>query len=143
MTTSHTALTTELFRAARRNEEFPRLPDDILAATIERYVRFLRLCAKHPDRPLAPTRDIDLVWHLHMLSPRSYVRECEALFGDVLDHDGGFGAGDEEPELKRIFADTSSLWLSEYGDPYTGAPDGVIVKCTRNCVSRCTRKCAT
>ena len=137
------ALTVDLFRSARRNEDFPRLDDADLGEAIDRYVRFLILCAKHPNRPLSPTKDIDLVWHLHMLSPRGYVRDCEMIFGEVLDHDGGFGAGDEEPELRRVFAETADLWALEYAEPYVGDSCGNVVRCTRNCESRCKRKCST
>src|SRR6478672_10739802 len=101
------------------------------------------LCADHPDRPLTPTRDIDQIWHLHMLHPRAYHQDCEAILGEVLDHDGGFGAGDEEPELLRLFEETAGLWEAKFGEPYVGEPGADIVKCTRNCVSRCTRKCKT
>ena len=40
--------------------------------------------ARHPDRRLAPTREIDHMWHLHMLHPRAYQDDCQRVFGSVL-----------------------------------------------------------
>lgn len=129
----------DLCRAAMRSEELGDLHQDELASAVERYIRFLRLCALHPKRPLAPTRDIDAMWHLHMLNPRAYQHDCMVLFGELLDHDGGFGAGDEAPILERLFEETAALWELHFGESYVGD----AVKCTRNCVTRCTRKCST
>ena len=136
-------LSVDLVRAAHRNDEFPRVDEVRLLAAVERYLRFLVLCAEYPDRPLAPTRDIDRIWHLHMLNPRAYSHDCKVFFGDLLDHDGGFGVGDEEPDLMRIFGETAKLWETRFGEPYVGDPGIDIVKCTRNCVSRCQRACKT
>jgi hypothetical protein len=97
--------------------------------------------------PLAPARDVDRMWHLHMLHPRAYAADCQRLFGFLLDHDGGFGAApDELPVLQQVFAETAALWAVEYGEDYTGIfpmTDTRMTNCTRNCVSRCQRACKT
>jgi len=130
----------DLVRAAMRSEDFR---DSLTLAELEeaeeRYEKFLLLAKKHPERQLAPTRDIDLMWHLHMLHPRAYAADCYALFGDLLDHDGGFGSASDEVEpLKVAFAETAALWRDTYSEPYTG-----MVKCTRRCKSFCQRACKT
>ena len=107
------------------------------------------LAAKHPGRPLAPTRDIDEMWHLHMLRPRAYYQDCIRLFGKVLDHDGGFGKGEGElPALMSAFDQTAALWLSEYDEPYLVADaecnsrhSDSAEKCWHNCGSRCWHAC--
>lgn len=138
-------VTIDLVRAALRSEDFPKgLTIDEIRADADRYERFLRLHQLHPDRALAPTAAIDRMWHLHMLHPVAYARDCLAAFGHVLDHDGGFGADEvEAPVLEAIFAATAELWEAEYDEPY--ADEGVyeLVNCKRNCVSRCTRRCKT
>lgn len=140
------ALSVDLARAARRSDDFTGEPDEAsVARAVERYVKWLRLVGLHPDKPLAPARDIDRMWHLHMLHPRAYAADCARILGFLLDHDGGFGAEPEEmPILERLFEETAALWASEYGEPYVGANGSVaenMTKCTRNCVSRCKRAC--
>lgn len=113
-------LSVDLVRAARRSEMTPKdLTTEDLMAAEERYRRFLALKAKYRDRELSPTKDIDLMWHLHMLSPRHYLADCTAIFGALLDHDGGFGATpDELPVLQQIAEETAGLWEKEFGESY-------------------------
>lgn len=136
------ALSVDLVRAARRSETFPKnWPPGRLRQAVTDYLRFLALAKKHPSVPLAPTRDIDLMWHLHMLHPVAYGADCKRILGFVLDHDGGFGATPEElPLLQQAFATTAELWLKEYGQPYVGPGSGAT-KCVRNCQSRCWHAC--
>jgi|HubBroStandDraft_6_1064221.scaffolds.fasta_scaffold511100_2 hypothetical protein len=148
MATTHSELPTlsvDLVRAARRSEDLSRDRSvEDLASAVDRYLKWLRLIALHPEVPIAPTRDIDRMWHLHMLHPRAYADDCQRILGFLLDHDGGFGADAEEmPVLQRVFEETSALWESEYGEPYIGGAGDGMTKCARNCVSRCQRACKT
>jgi len=139
-----TIITVDLVRAACRSDDFPKnISEAAIRVAARRYERFLLLVGKYPGRELAPARDIDSIWHLHMLHPRQYVADCYRLFGDILDHDGGFGADPAElPVLERIFHETAALWQEEYGEPYTiGVSQVSMTKCKRNCVSRCKRAC--
>ncbi len=104
-----------------------------------RYRRFLALVAKYPDEVLAPARDIDEVWHLHMLHPRSYMEDCLRIFGSILDHDGGFGkaSAEEFAELERVFARTATLWRTEFDEEYVGNTSEDMVKCIRACRVAC------
>jgi hypothetical protein len=78
---------------------------------LERYRKFLALAKQYPNERLAPTADIDEMWHLHMLMPQAYAKDCEKYFGRILDHNGGFGRkADEVAELKKIFDRTVELW---------------------------------
>lgn len=130
----------DLVAAALRSEDFASIPAAELVEDAQAYERFLRLARDNPDRSIAPTRAIDRMWHLHMLHPRAYASDCMRLFGDILDHDGGFGATPEEaPVLAQTFASTAELWNGVFGEAYVGG----VVKCTRNCQSRCSRRCKT
>lgn len=134
----------DLHAEARRSDAFPKeLTADQVRDAITRYERFLMLVAKHPGVPLAPTREIDAVWHLHMLRPRAYNDDCQRLLGYLLDHDGGFGKEPEElPVLQRTFMRTAKLWEEAYGERYlleASADD--MVKCWHNCQSRCWHAC--
>lgn len=85
-----------------------------------RYQRFLALKARHPEHPIAPTEIIDEMWHLHMLHPRAYHRDCMAFFGYVLDHTPGYGADEAtRPALERTFHRTAALWERTYGEAYS------------------------
>ena len=85
------------------------------------YRRFLALVAEHQDQTLAPTQAIDEMWHLHMLHPVAYHRDCMAFLGYLLYHDAGFGAIDEErPVLHAHFDRTGNIWRQAFGREYQG-----------------------
>ncbi|WP_437995695.1 glycine-rich domain-containing protein-like [Sorangium sp. So ce185] len=133
-------ISVDLVRAALRSEELQSTPEDELAADVRDYEHFLLLAKEHPEIPIAPTKRIDRIWHLHMLHPKAYVADCMRLFGDILDHDGGFGGTrEEEPVLQAMFVTTAALWEARFGEPYVGS----VVACKRNCVSRCQRRCSS
>lgn len=135
-------ISTDLKRAARRSDtDAATWTDEQLDREIDRYKRFLLLVADDPTRPVAPTRDIDALWHLHMLSPVAYHRDCMALLGFLLDHDGGFGREPSElPVLGRVFEDTASRWKAKYGESYLGE-ELALTKCWHDCQSRCWHAC--
>lgn len=140
LTGAGSLVSVDLVAAAQRSEELAAVPVDELEGNAREYERFLLLARDYPDRSIAPTRAIDRMWHLHMLHPRSYAADCLRLFGDILDHDGGFGAIPEEaPVLADTVASTAAIWEQVFGEAYLGS----AVKCTRNCQSRCTRRCKT
>lgn len=133
-------ISVKLVDAALRSDELSTIPRTELEADVKDYERFLLLVKDNPGQRVAPTKRIDRIWHLHMLHPKAYVADCVRLFGEILDHDGGFGAApDEAPVLREAFLSTAALWEEKFGVPYVGS----IVKCTRNCVSRCQRRCSS
>ncbi|MCB9763741.1 MAG: glycine-rich domain-containing protein-like [Alphaproteobacteria bacterium] len=137
-------LSVDLHNAARRSDGDPSTwSDDELTRAICRYHRFLELVAEDPNRPIAPTRDIDEVWHLHMLSPRAYFEDCQQLFGEILDHDGGFGKGEGElPQLLSTFEDTAARWQAKFGEPYVQQTKHEDMKnCWHDCQGRCWHAC--
>jgi hypothetical protein len=137
----------DLLEAARRSETFPKdWSREKTEEALRRYERFLRLAAKHRGVPVAPTKDIDVMWHLHMLSPRAYYEDCKRLFGGILDHDGGFGQElSEIPILKATFEQTAALWEAEYGEPYVAFDESTdaTVKCWHDCQGRCWHACSS
>lgn len=135
-------ISVDLIRAAKRSEDAVSAWDDArLRRAATDYERFLHLAARYPGEALAPTRDIDALWHLHMLHPVAYAKDTTRLLGHILDHDGGFGkAAEELPLLKQVFARTSELWEHEFGAPYRGGVDA-MTKCVRDCQSRCWHAC--
>jgi len=89
------------------------------AFAVERYKKFLHMCKVYPNKALAPTKEIDEMWHLHMLSPIQYMKDCNEFFGELLDHNGGFGKRDDEFETwQKYFRETEMLWDMEFGEKY-------------------------
>lgn len=138
----------DLLRASLRSDTFPQdwTPEQRRIA-LDRYRKWLGLKLMYPTARLAPTRDIDLFWHLHMLSPVAYFRDCKRLFGKLLDHDGGFGKGPGElPELQRVVASTAELWEQTYNEPFLEdgrwMRDAVMTNCWHDCSNRCWHACS-
>jgi hypothetical protein len=137
-------ISADLFKAAKKSPSFPKDWDDAkIRRELGRYEKFLRLAQAHPGQPLAPTKDIDEMWHLHMTHPRAYYEDCQRLFGDILDHDGGFGADEAElPELQATFNRTAELWEREFGEKYVEREfDPNMTNCWHDCQSRCWHAC--
>jgi hypothetical protein len=137
----------DLLAASHRSDTFPQdWSNDQRQRSLGRYEKWLRLKQLHPRSPLAPTRDIDLFWHLHMLAPVAYYRDCKRLFGRLIDHDGGFGKGEGElPILQAVFERTAAWWEQEYGEPYREdgkwMKDAVFTDCWHDCQDRCWHAC--
>ena len=97
----------------------PRYADQMELA----YKRYLILHAKYPAMTLAPERDIDRFWHMHILDTRKYAADCEATFGHFLHHFpylGLRGEGDEQA-LQDAFEAMQRLYAEEFGEAM-GAP---------------------
>ncbi len=135
-------LSKPMLEAVRRAGHLEHLSEAGRKFVLQRYCKFLALAKRHPKERLAPTADIDEMWHLHMLMPRAYVQDCEKYFGYVLDHNGGFGRRPEEAdELKAIFERTAELWKEAYGEDYvvagTASPLAVCFNVASQAYSRC------
>lgn len=136
---NNSLISIDLVEAARRSETLKAQPVEDLRRNARDYERFLNLVKRHGG-PVAPTRAIDEMWHLHMLHPVAYFNDCTRLFGRILDHDGGFGTDPaERPILGRVFARTAALWKKEFGVPYVA----VVEKCWHDCKSRCWHACSS
>ena len=138
-------ISVDLIDKARRSEDMPEgWTEEDSKKHLARYEKFLRLVQKYPQHRFAPTRNIDKMWHLHMLSPVAYYNDCQKLFGMILDHDGGFGALKEErPELGKVFEATAEMWMQEYGELYTDDPVLQMVDCWHDCQGRCWHACSS
>ncbi|MEM9906391.1 MAG: hypothetical protein AAF921_15345 [Cyanobacteria bacterium P01_D01_bin.44] len=84
---------------------------------VELYRRFLFLNYLYDDRPIVPSREIDQVWHTHILDTAKYREDCDALFGRFMDHWPYFGMrdADERQQLNDAFAETQALFEKHFG----------------------------
>lgn len=139
----------DLVKAATRSTDsfFAPHPVGFAVEAADRYTKFLVLCQKYPDVPLSPSKDIDEMWHVHMLHPRNYHEDCIANFGEILDHDGGFGSDSPEQwdELLGLFRETAAIWAREFGEPYTTDEElqgaGKCIKACAKCAVKCRTAC--
>jgi hypothetical protein len=83
---------------------------------IEQYRRFLFLYHLYPDRTLVPSKEIDRVWHTHILDTAKYREDCELLFAQFIDHWPYFGMTDaaDRAALEQAFAETKALYAQHF-----------------------------
>jgi hypothetical protein len=81
------------------------------------YRQYLTLCLRYPDTGIVPTREIDQVWHTHILDTAMYQRDCEQVFGFFLHHFPYLGLRGEEDEQRwhAQYAQTCELFNREFG----------------------------
>jgi hypothetical protein len=89
------------------------------------YRKFLALQLLHPDTDIVPCKLADEIWHQHILDTVAYRRDCEALFGQFLDHFPYFGmrGPDDAEALEDAYAATVELYTDAFGPP----PDDVWI----------------
>ncbi|HEV7914903.1 MAG TPA: hypothetical protein VGP22_14140 [Albitalea sp.] len=92
------------------------------------YKRYLILHAKYPEMTLAPDRDTDHFWHLHILDTRKYAADCDAIFGRFLHHFPylGLRGAEDAKALDEAFAKQQQLVEQEFG---AAAPRGDAAWC--------------
>jgi hypothetical protein len=108
------------FKATRREDGYgwsAEYADEMALA----YKRYLILHAKHPGMILAPERDVDRFWHMHILDTRKYAADCHAVFGHFLHHFPYLGLRGEEDAkaLETAFQTMQRLYAEEFGEPAT------------------------
>jgi hypothetical protein len=90
------------------------ISSDWIERAVTRYGHFLALARAHPGEMLVPTLDVDLIWHVHMLTPLDYRDDCEAMLGRLLSHDAQVG----DTELAHAFERTKSRWRASHDTSY-------------------------
>lgn len=94
------------------------------------YRRFLSLKQVYPGVSLVPSKQVDQVWHAHILDTHAYREDCNKLFGRFIDHYPYFGIyGKEDNQaLQESFDVTKSLYERHFG-PYPKGDDAVASRC--------------
>lgn len=89
-----------------------------LRFAIHRYRMFLTLI-KQQTILNVPTVDIDLCWHVHLVSsPQSYYNYCMATFGGVINHDDTIPEDNQQGGAVLM----AMAWHKKFKEPYTTAP---------------------
>ena len=59
---------------------------DLLDESVYFYRVFLHLKKLYPEEIIVPTKEVDIVWHNHILFTKKYHQDCEKIFGKYLHH---------------------------------------------------------
>lgn len=109
---------------------------------------FLKMCSDYPNHQFAPSKLIDVGWHMFLLYTRGYQEFCYRVNGGFIHHEPNDG---EDADLKKggvrlvvQFMQENSipfhkkLWLSK-----RGVPDTCKSNCSKNCTPdpNCTVDC--
>lgn len=109
---------------AGREKDCPPVQLESLDTAIQDYRGYLFLNLKYPGFPIAPSYDIDEVWHQHILFTKRYSEDCHRIFGEMRHHVPHFGRQTRGVEEDKIILDnTRNLWKDEFGyvpDSYEG-----------------------
>ncbi|MFW9928918.1 MAG: glycine-rich domain-containing protein [Candidatus Thorarchaeota archaeon] len=92
--------------------------DEAIEAT-NQYRNYLYLAKKYKDSyTLPPSKDIDDVWHAHILHTKDYIKFCNEVFGEYLHHTPGTGEVQDKNNNKfpNLFEQTQELYKREFGD---------------------------
>ena len=80
-----------------------------------KYLRFMAIIAAHPNEAAVPTLDVDLAWHTHQLSPRSYLAFTVAKTKTLVDHNDKV----DEDKLSLSFERMCKIYMERYDEPYS------------------------
>jgi hypothetical protein len=90
---------------------------DALVA-IKLYKRFLWLIFQYGSQhPIVPTKEIDEVWHNHILHTKQYHNDCQKIFGRYLHHMPSDGSEADTQQLAENFKKTRDLYFQEFNEP--------------------------
>jgi hypothetical protein len=82
---------------------------------VVKYTRFIEIIATYPRRVAVPTLDVDLAWHTHQLSPRSYFNYTMLKCKKFIDHDDKM----DEDDLSTGFEWTSKTYQKHFKQVYS------------------------
>lgn len=86
-----------------RDENWEIINVDRVEMKYRIFLQLVRNC--RPGDTVAPTKEIDIYWHHHILDTEKYHRDCQALFGNYLHHypySGIFGDEDRKLQTRRV-----------------------------------------
>ena len=94
-------------------------PRRTILAACEQYRRFLWLTKKYgQEHHLTPSKEVDEVWHNHILFTEQYSEDCDALFGRYFHHRPSNAPEFLTDQLAPLtpFSKTQELHKAEFGN---------------------------
>lgn len=85
---------------------------------VGQYRLWLKMVALHPNESIIPNKEVDEVWHTHILDTRKYAEDCDNIFGRFIHHFPYFGLRDEadRQDLQEAFDQSQAMMLEEFGE---------------------------
>jgi hypothetical protein len=117
-------------------EDGPGWSDEKTAAVEREYRRFLALCLAEPSRPTVPYKEVDEMWHAHILDTEKYARDCQNLFGFFYHHFPYFGmrGAEDAQNLRDAYDETIARYEAAFGTPQPETwPQGSGRSCRTKC----------
>lgn len=111
--------TIDLTNVARKLRREQGWSEAEAAIALTRYRRFLCMRYLDAEFDLVPAKDIDKVWHQHILHTQDYASDCQRVFGSFLHH--APGEDDSEATQARLTADfekTRVRYAELFGEEY-------------------------
>lgn len=89
-----------------------------MVEAIARYLAFLYLIDRYPRLQLVPSKEIDYIWHQHILDTQKYAEDCQNLFGRFVHHFPYLGMRGEldRHSWYRAYALTQVLFRRHFGE---------------------------
>jgi hypothetical protein len=85
---------------------------------VRKYKNALILLCLHPECLFVPTKQIDEVWHDHILHTQEYMRDCKRIFGEYMHHMPSSGSEKESEHLNSQFKILARLYQEQFHEPY-------------------------
>ena len=82
-------------KLAARVERDAKVDREHAERIMRQALAFLLACARNPETPLAPSREVDHGWHAFILHTREYAEFCDRVAGEFIHH------APEDPETDR------------------------------------------
>ena len=96
-----------------------------LVSASERYDRHLQLKSQHPDVPMVPCIDVELMWHAHLQHPLNFKQEMTEIFGAMLSpdiHEASFRLGSRSHDSVANVWSAAGFQYDKSGTVYRGGP---------------------
>jgi hypothetical protein len=79
------------------------------------YKGFLYLVYTHKDKAIVPTKEIDTMWHHHILDTQKYYTDCQNVFGEMIHHFPylGLRGAEDIAHWQASFKETENLFKNE------------------------------
>jgi hypothetical protein len=99
--------------------------------TVEEYRKFLTLAHEGKGMATVPSRNVDLVWHTHVLDTAKYYDDMMKTFGHIVHHYPYFGVASNEDRhaLLDAYQDTKKRYLERFGELAPEDVWGLAARC--------------
>lgn len=86
--------------------------DERINNAIKRYQQFLYLTTQE-TLSICPTKDVDTVWHCHILNTKEYYDFCFNLFGKIIHHKPFSSQEEKEASNALHLSDVGPIYFEE------------------------------